>query len=52
MQNKDAAAFKSERWTRSINPYSDGYFVYVNAPGNDNGFWADSREWTYPVFCF
>ena len=52
IQNYAAAAFKSERWTRSISPYSEGYFEYVNAPGNENGFWASSREWTYPVFCF
>lgn len=52
MQNSGAAAFESSRWTRTINPYSSGYFVYVNAPGNDNGFWASSRQWLYPVFCF
>ena len=52
MQNKAAAAFEASRWTRTISPYSNGYFVYVNAPGNDNGFWATSSQWTYPVFCF
>ena len=26
IQNYAAAAFKSERWTRSISPYSEGYF--------------------------